>query len=97
MTNSPYTNSPSNVSFETNFNVSFETNFNAGQATSAAETKQIVIKEIRAKWGKFSEDEAPGQTAILLNRDGLPRAYLLPVSRRTRPPPHSRRRDERVK
>jgi hypothetical protein len=57
MTNSPYTNSPSNVSFETNFNVSFETNFNAGQATSAAETKQIVIKEIRAKWGKFSEDD----------------------------------------
>ena len=49
MTNSPYKNSPSNVSFETNFN--------AGQATSAAETKQIVIKEIRAKWGKFSEDD----------------------------------------
>jgi hypothetical protein len=49
MTNSPYTNSPSNVSFETNFK--------AGQATSAAETKQIVIKEIRAKWGKFSEDD----------------------------------------
>ena len=50
MTNSPYTNSPPNVSFETNFNVSFETNFTAGQATSAAQTKQIVIKEIRAKW-----------------------------------------------
>jgi hypothetical protein len=43
------TNSPSNVSVETNFN--------AGQATSAAETKQIVIEEIRAKWGKFSEDD----------------------------------------
>jgi len=28
-----------------------------GQAPSAAETKQIVIKEIRAKWGKFSEGD----------------------------------------
>ena len=38
-------------------NVSLRTNFNAGQAPSASETKQIVIKEIRAKWGKFSEDD----------------------------------------
>ena len=38
-------------------NVSLEANFNVGQAPSAAETKQIVIKEIRAKWGKFSEDD----------------------------------------
>ena len=38
-------------------NVSLGANFNAGQAPSAAETKQIVIKEIRAKWGKFSEDD----------------------------------------
>ena len=38
-------------------NVPLGTNFNAGQAPSAAETKQIVIKEIRAKWGKFSEDD----------------------------------------
>ena len=67
MTNSPYTNSPSNVSFETNFNVSFKTNFNAGQATSAAETKQIVVKEIRAKWGKFSEDDL----SSLKNKDDL--------------------------
>ena len=43
------TNSPSNVSLEANFN--------RGHAPSAAETKQIVIKEIRAKWGKFSEDD----------------------------------------
>jgi len=43
------TNSPSNVSSGANFNV--------GQAPSATETKQIVIKEIRAKWGKFSEDD----------------------------------------
>jgi hypothetical protein len=28
-----------------------------GQAPSAAETKRIVIEEIRAKWGKFSEDD----------------------------------------
>ena len=38
-------------------NVSLGTNFEAGQAPSAANTKQIVIKEIRAKWGKFSEDD----------------------------------------
>ena len=38
-------------------NVPLGTNFNAGQAPSAAETKQIVIEEIRAKWGKFSEDD----------------------------------------
>ena len=25
--------------------------------TPSAETKQIIIKEIRAKWGKFSEDD----------------------------------------
>jgi len=38
-------------------NVSLGANFNVGQAPSTAETKQIVIKEIRAKWGKFSEDD----------------------------------------
>ena len=38
-------------------NVSLEANFNVGQAPSVAESKQIVIKEIRAKWGKFSEDD----------------------------------------
>jgi hypothetical protein len=43
------------------------TNFNAGQAPSAAETKQIVIKEIRAKWGKFSEDDL----SSLKNKDDL--------------------------
>ena len=38
-------------------NVALGTNFKVGQALSAAETKQIVLKEIRAKWGKFSEDD----------------------------------------
>jgi hypothetical protein len=47
--------------------VSLGTNFNAGQAPSASETKQIVIKEIRAKWGKFSEDDL----SSLKNRDDL--------------------------
>jgi hypothetical protein len=53
------TNSPSNVSLGANFN--------AGQAPSAAETKQIVIKEIRVKWGKFSEDDL----SSLKNKDDL--------------------------
>ena len=53
------TNSPSNVSLEANFN--------RGHAPSAAETKQIVIKEIRAKWGKFSEDDL----SSLKNKDDL--------------------------
>ena len=48
-------------------NVPLGTNFNAGQAPSAAETKQIVIKEIRAKWGKFSEDDL----SSLKNKDDL--------------------------
>ena len=48
-------------------NVSLGTHFNAGQAPSAAETKQIVIKEIRAKWGKFSEDDL----SSLKNKDDL--------------------------
>ena len=52
---------------EANFNMSFETNFSTGQATSAAETKQIVIEEIRAKWGKFSEDDI----SSLKNEDDL--------------------------
>ena len=47
--------------------VSLRTNFNAGQAPSASETKQIVIKEIRAKWGKFSEDDL----SSLKNKDDL--------------------------
>jgi hypothetical protein len=38
-------------------NLALGTNFNAGQAPSAAETKRIVIKEIRAKWAKFSDDD----------------------------------------
>jgi hypothetical protein len=37
--------------------VALGTNFKAGQAPSAAETKRIVLEEIRAKWGKFSEDD----------------------------------------
>jgi hypothetical protein len=48
------------VSLETNF-------FNAGQAPFSAETKQIVINEIRAKWGKFSEDDL----SSLKNKDDL--------------------------
>jgi hypothetical protein len=48
-------------------NVSFETNFNAGQAPFDTETKQIVTKEIRAKWGKFSEDDL----SSLKNKDDL--------------------------
>jgi len=48
-------------------NVAIGTNFKAGQAPSAAETKQIVIKEIRAKWGKFSEDDL----SSLKNKDDL--------------------------
>jgi hypothetical protein len=38
-------------------NPSLETNFKAGQAQSTSEIRQTVIKEIRAKWGKFSEDD----------------------------------------
>jgi hypothetical protein len=48
-------------------NVPLGTSFNAGPAPSAAETKQIVIKEIRAKWGKFSEDDL----SSLKNKDDL--------------------------
>jgi hypothetical protein len=48
-------------------NVSLGTNFNSGQAPSAAEAEQIVIKEIRAKWGKFSEDDL----SSLKNKDDL--------------------------
>jgi hypothetical protein len=29
----------------------------SGSNANAAETKQILLKEIRAKWGKFSEDD----------------------------------------
>jgi hypothetical protein len=29
----------------------------SGSGSNAAETKQILLKEIRAKWGKFSEDD----------------------------------------
>ena len=45
------------------------TNPTAGAASNktAAETKQIVISEIRAKWGKFSEQEL----SSLKNKDDL--------------------------
>ena len=43
------------------------TNAATGHAPSAAETKQIVIKEIRGKWGKFSEDDL----SSLKNKDDL--------------------------
>ena len=39
----------------------------AGQAPFAAEFKQIVIKDIRAKWGKYSEDDL----SSLKNKDDL--------------------------
>ena len=32
-------------------------NRNAATRHTSAETKQIIIKEIRGKWGKFSEDD----------------------------------------
>jgi hypothetical protein len=35
--------------------------------TRSAETKQIIIKEIRGKWGKFSEDDL----SSLKNKDDL--------------------------
>jgi len=38
-------------------NAASNTNIAAGQSPSAAETKQIVLKEIGAKWSKFSEPE----------------------------------------
>jgi hypothetical protein len=41
------TNAPSNAASNTNVA--------AGPPPSAAETKQIVLKEIGANWGKFSE------------------------------------------
>ena len=44
-------------------------NMNAAAANSetAAETKQIVLKEIGAKWGKFSEQDL----SALKNKDDL--------------------------
>jgi len=59
-------------------NVSLEANFNVGQAPSAAETKQIVIKEIRAKWGKFSEDDL---SSLKNKNDPLPSALRSTVSK----------------
>jgi hypothetical protein len=45
------------------------TNSPSGSASNAtaAETKQILLKEIRAKWGKFSEDDL----SSLKNKDDL--------------------------
>ena len=34
----------------------------AKRSETAAETKQIVLKEIRAKWSKFSEQDASAKT-----------------------------------
>jgi hypothetical protein len=53
------TNAPSNASSNTNAS--------AGSSPSAAETKQIVLKEIGAKWSKFSEQEL----SLLMNKDDL--------------------------
>ena len=38
-------------------NAAWNTSIATGQSPSAAETKQIVLKEIGAKWSKFSEQE----------------------------------------
>ena len=38
-------------------NASSNTNATRGQSQSAAETKQVVLKEIGSKWSKFSEQE----------------------------------------
>jgi hypothetical protein len=45
------------------------TNSPPGSASNAnaAETKQILLEEIRAKWGKFSEDDL----SSLKNKDDL--------------------------
>jgi hypothetical protein len=53
------TNAPSNAASNTNAA--------AEPSPSAAETKQIVLKEIGAKWGKFSEQEL----SSLKNKDDL--------------------------
>lgn len=53
------TNAPSNAASNTNAA--------AGPSPSAAETKQIVLKEIGAKWSKFSEQEL----SSLKNKDDL--------------------------
>ncbi len=55
----PNTNTPSNAASNTNIAT--------GQSPSAAETKQIVLKEIGAKWSKFSEPEL----SSLKDRDDL--------------------------
>jgi hypothetical protein len=47
-------------------NAPSNTNATSGQSQSAAE-KQIVLKEIGAKWGKFSEQEL----SALKNKDDL--------------------------
>jgi division protein CdvB (Snf7/Vps24/ESCRT-III family) len=48
-------------------NAASNTNIATGQSPSAAETKQIVLKEIGAKWSKFSEPEL----SSLKDRDDL--------------------------
>lgn len=53
------TNAPSNAASNTNAAT--------GPSPSAAETKQIVLKEIGAKWSKFSEQEL----SSLKNKDDL--------------------------
>jgi hypothetical protein len=57
-------------------NVAFGTNFKAGQALSAAETKRIVIKEIRAKWGKFSDDDYPRSRTRMISLLNAPRSTV---------------------
>jgi hypothetical protein len=42
-------------------------NSTAAKPASAAETRQIVLKEISAKWGKFSEQEL----SALKNKDDV--------------------------
>ena len=47
-------------------NAAANSNAAAGQSPSA-ENKQIILKEIRAKWGKFSDDDL----SSLKNKDDL--------------------------
>jgi division protein CdvB (Snf7/Vps24/ESCRT-III family) len=48
-------------------NTTSNTNTSIGSSPNAAETKQIVLKEIGAKWDKFSEQEL----SSLKNKDDL--------------------------
>ena len=61
-------------------NAASNTNIATGQSPSAAETKQIVLKEIGAKWSKFSERSFPRSRTgmILLARSSPSTAWRNP-------------------